>query len=421
MREMKDSGIEFLGQIPVHWKVLKVKNLGVARNGLTYSPNDLCDDLDGTLVLRSSNVKNGKIVLEDNVYVSSRIKPYLMVKTGDILICSRNGSRELIGKNAIINDLKASFGAFMMIYRCEDSRFMYYVLNSPVFSYYLASFFTSTINQLTGFNFGNMQIAYCPDKAERCRISDYLDAKCDEIDSLIADIQSQIDVLEQYKRSIITETVTKGLNPDAAMKDSGIEWCMEIPRHWKIMPNKYLMKKKKIICPVYDGEDILSLTMNGVIVRDLDAGGKMPATFNGYQRTTVGYLLMCLFDIDVTPRCIGLIKNEGLTSPAYSQFQVNDEGYAPYYYYYYLMLDFTKELLHMAKNLRHSLTEDQLGAISVPVPPVSEQMDIANYLDEKCKGIDAVIADKQTQLATLDEYKKSLIFEYVTGKKEVTA
>lgn len=114
---------------------------------------------------------------------------------------------------------------------------------------------------------------------------------------------------------------------------------------------------------------------------------------------------MCLFDIDVTPRCIGLIKDYGLTSPAYSQFAMKDGAYAPYYYYYYLMVDYTKELLHMAKNLRHSLTEDQLGAIKVPRPPYDEQIQIAEYLDSKCSEINQVIADKNNQLATLDEYK----------------
>lgn len=90
------------------------------------------------------------------------------------------------------------------------------------------------------------------------------------------------------------------------MKRSEIEWIRDIPANWKVMPNKYLMYKTKDICPVYGGEDILSLTMKGVIVRDLDAGGKMPASFDGYQRLDAGNLLMCLFDIDVTPRCVGL-------------------------------------------------------------------------------------------------------------------
>lgn len=247
----------------------------------------------------------------------------------------------------------------------------------------------------------------------------FLDAKCAEIDALTADIQTQIDILEQYKQSIITEAVTKGLNPDVEMKDSGLKWIGKIPSSWNVMPNKYLMKKKKVICPVYNGEDILSLTMKGVIVRDLDAGGKMPTSFDGYQRLEPGNLLMCLFDIDVTPRCIGLIKQAGLSSPAYSQFELNGMGNAEYYCYYYTMLDNDKTLLHLAKNLRHSLTEDQLGAISVIVPPVQEQKIIADFLDAKCEEIDKVIAAKIEQLAIIDEYKKSLIYEYVTGKKEV--
>ena len=198
------------------------------------------------------------------------------------------------------------------------------------------------------------------------------------------------------------------------MKPSSMEWVGDIPASWKVMPNKYLMYKKKEICPVYNGEDILSLTMKGVIVRDLDAGGKMPTSFDGYQRLEPGNLLMCLFDIDVTPRCIGLIKQTGLSSPAYSQFVLCDNANAAYYCYYYTMLDNDKTLLHLAKNLRHSLTEDQLGAIPVIVPPMDEQQRIADFLDTKCAEIDALTADIQTQIDTLEQYKRSVITETVT-------
>lgn len=198
------------------------------------------------------------------------------------------------------------------------------------------------------------------------------------------------------------------------MKPSSMEWIGDIPLSWKVMPNKYLMHKKKEICPVYNGEDILSLTMKGVIVRDLDAGGKMPASFDGYQRLEPGNLLMCLFDIDVTPRCIGLIKQAGLSSPAYSQFVLSDSANAAYYCYYYTMIDNDKTLLHLAKNLRHSLTEDQLGAIPVIVPPTDEQHRIADFLDAKCAEIDALTADIQTQIDTLEQYKRSVITETVT-------
>ena len=206
--EMKDSGIEWIGEIPEHWQVKKVKYIGgSARNGLTYTPQDLCDD--GILVLRSSNIQNGKIYLHNNVYVSCKIKPELMVQKGDILICSRNGSKELIGKNAIITDnIKAAFGAFMMIFRCNCAKYMYYILNSDIFSYYLGTFSTSTINQLTGANFNNMKIIYCPDIQEQNEIVSYLDEKCTEIDKIISEKKQQIKTIEEYKKSLIFEYVT---------------------------------------------------------------------------------------------------------------------------------------------------------------------------------------------------------------------
>lgn len=198
------------------------------------------------------------------------------------------------------------------------------------------------------------------------------------------------------------------------MKDSGVAWIGEIPKEWKILPNKYLMKKEKSICESYKGEDILSLSMKGVVVRDLNSGGKMPLTFDGYQYLKPGNLLMCLFDIDVTPRCIGLIRNNGLSSPAYSQFSLSNFAFNEYYYYYYLMLDNSKTLYHLAKNLRHSLTEEQLGMISTAVPPLSEQQKIASYLDKKCTQIDQLIENQQKQIEKLKAYKQSLITETVT-------
>ncbi len=198
------------------------------------------------------------------------------------------------------------------------------------------------------------------------------------------------------------------------MKNSGIEWVGTIPSNWMVMPNKRIMHKQKVLCDKYNGEDILSLTMNGVIVRNLDAGGKVPATFDGYQIVCPNNLLMCLFDYDVTPRCIGLIKNNGLTSPAYSQFVVDNGNIPSYYYYYYLMIDNTKELLHLAKNLRHSFTEEQLGEIYVPVPPINEQEKIANFLDEKIQEIDNAINKTKETIEDYKKLKQSIITKIVT-------
>ena len=198
------------------------------------------------------------------------------------------------------------------------------------------------------------------------------------------------------------------------MKDSGIEWIGEIPQSWDVLPNKYIMKKTKELCLKYSGQAILSLTMNGVIERDLDAGGKMPSSFDGYQLIKKGNLLLCLFDIDVTPRCAGLILKDGVTSPAYSQFVMTNMAYAPYFAYYYIMIDNTKELLHMTKNLRYSLNEEQFGAIKAPCPPLAEQERIAEFLDAKCAEMEALAREIKEQIATLEEYKRSVITEAVT-------
>lgn len=194
------------------------------------------------------------------------------------------------------------------------------------------------------------------------------------------------------------------------MKESGIEWVGSIPDTWDVIPNKYIMHKEKNLCEKWTGEDVMSLTMNGVIVRDLqNPTGKMPATFDGYQYIEDGDLLMCLFDIDVTPRCIGKVTHNGVTSPAYSNFKTHDNASRDYYYYYYLMVDNTKELLHLAKNLRHSFTEEQLGSLKVPMPPLTEQQVIADYLNEKCSKIDDIIAEANASVEEYKELKQAVI------------
>ncbi len=199
------------------------------------------------------------------------------------------------------------------------------------------------------------------------------------------------------------------------MKDSGIDYVGDIPSSWKIVPNKYVMKKKKDICDKWNNENVLSLTMNGVIIRDLiNPVGKMPTTFDGYQYVYPNDLLMCLFDIDVTPRCIGIVKNFGVTSPAYSRFTLYDGYSTRYYYYYYLYLDNKKELLHLAKNLRHSFTEEELGYLKTPVPPLSEQQKIADFLDEKVKEIDNAIEKTKETIELLNKAWLSLLTEAVT-------
>ncbi len=205
---MRDSKVKWLGSIPQSWKETRVKFLGELILGLTYSPDDVVSD-GGTLVLRSSNVQEGKISLDDCVYVSCNIPKKVITKVDDILICSRNGSRALIGKCALLTEevSNQAFGAFMTVLRSKHARFLYYVLNSTLFKFQSGRFLTSTINQLTMQTLGDFEIALPPEETQ-LNIVSYLDMATAVIDAQCSKAQSVIDRLTEYRSAMITNAVT---------------------------------------------------------------------------------------------------------------------------------------------------------------------------------------------------------------------
>ena len=208
------------------------------------------------------------------------------------------------------------------------------------------------------------------------------------------------------------------------MKDSGIEWIGEIPEGWEVLAHKYIMHKEKSICEHYNGEDIISLTLNGVVKRDLEnPSGKMPTTFDGYQFVEPNDLLLCLFDIDVTPRCVGLVKDHGLTSPAYSRFKVHSGFCNSYYDYLLRFIDDEKVFVHLSKNLRSSLTESDFSAIKTVVPPKAEQQRIADYLDNGTFEINTLLSKTRSSIEEYQKLKQAVITQAVTkgvrGEREM--
>ena len=415
MRKMKDSGIEWIGKTPEEWNV-------VANKQLMKKVKCIKEKYNGEDVL--SLTMNG-VIVRDLANPSGKMPAtfdgYQFVEAGNLLMClfDIDVTPRCIG--LIKNDgvCSPAYSQFRLS-NVADAKFYYYYYLNLDNTKELLHLAKNLRHSLTEEQLGAIPTVLPPLDEQR-RIYRVLDKKTCDADTLIANVQAQIEKLKAYKQSLITEVVTKGLDPTVPMKDSGVEWIGKIPCDWKVLANKWLMRKTKNIREKYSGENVLSLTTKGVITRDLEnPSGKMPATFDGYQFVEAGNLLMCLFDIDVTPRCIGLIKNDGVCSPAYSQFKLNSLTDAEYYYYYYLSLDYTKELLHLAKNLRHSFTEEQFGAIPTVFPPMETQKEIAAYLNKKCADIDRILAIKQSKIEKLEQYKRSLIYEYVTGKKEVS-
>lgn len=412
MREMKDSGIEWIGQIPTNWDVVPHKRV-------MHKVKEICEQYNGEDII--SLTMNGVIKrdLTAGGKMPTSFDGYQYVKPNDLLLClfDIDVTPRCVG---VVKDYGVTSPAYsrFVIHDGYYNAYYDYLLRAIDDDKVFVHLSKNLRSSLTENDFGAIKTCV-PPLAEQERIAAFLDAGCSEIDAVLEKTRASIEEYKKLKQAVITQAVTKGIRGNRPMKDSGIEWIGEIPAEWGVAPHKRIMHKVKEICEQYNGEDVISLTVNGVVKRDLTAGGKMPTSFDGYQYVEPNDLLLCLFDIDVTPRCVGVVRDYGVTSPAYSRFVMHDGYYNAYYDYLLRMIDDNKVFVHLSKNLRSSLTESDFGAIKTCAPPLAEQKCIAAFLDVRCDEIDALIAKKQQYLTEIENYKKSLIYEYVTGKKEV--
>lgn len=238
----------------------------------------------------------------------------------------------------------------------------------------------------------------------------------------VEEIISNLFQLEEETKAIINSAVSQGINRNIELKDSGIAWLGKIPKHWGIKKNKYLFRKtKNIVGNKSSTYQVLSLSTKGVIPRNIENNfGKMPATFDDYQIVKPDTLLLCLFDIDVTPRCVGYVQQEGIVSPAYTSIEsISEDVLIEYFYYWYLMLDFDKKLLKLSRNLRSSVGIEEFLSIPTPVPPIEEQAKIVEYIKRETNLFDQAIQRVEKEIDLLKEYKISLITDTVTGRINV--
>ncbi len=436
MREMKDSGVEWIGEIPKNWEIRRFKNLGKGANGLTYSPNNIVDKEEGTLVLRSSNIQNGRLCYEDNIYVDVDVTN-ARVNKGDILICSRNGSPALIGKNAIINEnINAYYGAFMMVYRCNEPEYIHYIMNAGVFDYYLAQFSTSTINQLTGNALSNMRIPYCCDKEEKIRIVNYLDSKCSKIDAIIEKQQAIIEKLKEYKLSVITEAVTKGLDSDVSLDSLDNIFYPVKPKNWNCLTinscnmlyanGNYAEKYPRSDEMVNEG--IPFIRANNVRDGKISLDNLVFLTEKKHNELKRGHLqprdiLICIRGAGIG-EC-GLVPETLIEANLNAQLTVIRERpeslvLSEYLLYSLLSKNMKEQFkLNITGSALPQLSEKNLHRFSLLVPSINEQMKIVEFLNKECKLIDETIYKYEKMIPLFYNYKNSLIYEVVTGKKEV--
>ena len=320
-REMKDSGIAWIGEIPKEWNISKVGYFFDIQLGKMLQPirQNASDSLEKYLCAANVGGNRLRLFSLKEMWFSPAEKKALKVEKGDMLVVEGG---DVASCDIITEDIEPIYFQ-NSIHRVRplgnyDIRILkYWLWLAKGIGHIDLICNKATIAHFSKEKFIALSFIVIP-LPDQHRIAAFLDRKCAEIDSVIADTQKTIEEYKVLKQSIITEAVTKGVRGERKMKDSGVEWIGDVPEEWEVLPHKYMMHKEKNICEHYTGESILSLTMNGVIVRDLNAGGKMPTTFDGYQYVEPDDMLLCLFDIDVTPRCVGVVHNCGITSPAYS-------------------------------------------------------------------------------------------------------
>lgn len=426
-----DSGIQWIGEIPSHWEVNKLKYIGNAIGGLTYSPNDIVEDESkGVLVLRSSNIQNGKLSLEDNVFVNLDISEKQTLRKGDILICSRNGSQHLIGKNICIDERTEgnTFGAFMMIFRSDNYKFLNHFFNSPIFTSQSGLFLTATINQLTSSTLNNFYLALPSSIEEQNTIANYLDHKTTQIDNLIAKKERLIQLLEEERTAIINQAVTKGLDPTVPMKDSGIEWLGEIPAHWEVKKLKFL---GSVIGGVtYSPNDVVENGDEGKLVMRSSniQNGMLSLEDNVYvnlnipekQILRIGDILIC--SRNGSQHLIGknICIEENMQGNTFGAFMVIYRTS----YYKYLSWFFNSAIFKSQSGLYltstiNQLTSGTLNNFFVTFPNETEQSAISSFIMNKVNEIKKIVSKTQQEIELLKEYKTALISEVVTGKVDV--
>ena len=417
MREMKDSGARWIGLIPAEWQVDKLK-FHLKRNEPRNPGNMIVLSLYRELgvVPKDSRNDNHNVTSEDT-------SKYKYVKQGDFVI---NKMKAWQGSVAV-SDYEGIVSPAYFVYNFTDKvfykRYFHYLLRSCYKDEFMRLSGGIRVGQwdLPSEALDNVVVLIPPMKQQRY-IVDYLDVKCAKIDALTTDIQAQIDTLEQYKRSIITEAVTKGLSPNAEMKNSGIEWIGAIPAHWSVHPVYTYFGERKHKNRFGTENNLLSLSYGRIIRKDINTSdGLLPESFNTYNIVEAGDIIIRPTDLQNDKRSLrtGLVKEHGIITSAYIDLCPIKKVDSRYFHFLLHAYDVMKVFYNMGNGVRQGLNYSEFSRLMVFEPSYDEQVAIANHLDAKCTEIDDTIAQKQEQLSTLEAYKKSLIYEYVTGKKEV--
>ncbi|SHJ42006.1 restriction endonuclease subunit S [Thermoclostridium caenicola] len=441
----KDSGVEWIGEIPEHWICGKLGYLLIKNDSGTWG--DDYDD-DGVVVLRSTEITlNGTWSIVDPAQRRIPVKEYerCLLHEGDLILTKSSGSEQHIGKTVIVDknvaNMNCVFSNFMQRLRPEKGKLMpkylYYFLNANGREQlFHLSTTTTGLKNLSGTTINALKIQL-PTMYEQKAIANFLDQKTAEIDGLIADKEKLIELLQEKRQAVITEAVTKGLNPNVRMKDSGSEWIGEIPEHWSIIKMKYLLSSKKY--SIKAGPFGSQLKNDDMVSGDIKVYNQKTVLDNDFKSGDY-YIENCKYeelrafevfsgDLLVTTRgTIGKTAivpkdaEKGILHPCLIKITLNPDK---------VLNDYVNVIFNNTKIVTNQIMlesnattidviyTDTLKNLVLPIPPLEEQKSIIDFVDAKIGEIDGLISSINSQIQKLKEYRQSLISEAVTGKIDV--
>lgn len=425
VREMKDSGVEWIGEVPVTWGIAPAKRVFENTKRIVGHHCDKFERLALTMngVIKRNKLDNEGLQPEKFETYQILLKDQLVFKLIDL----ENVKTSRVGLSPYDGIVSPAY----IVLKTDKSDPKFYLY------WYLFMYYECIFNQLgtdgvrkslSATDLLNLPIPLLS-RIEQTAIVNFLDAKCAEIDSLTADIEKQIETLQEYKKSIITEAVTKGLDPNVEMKDSGVEWIGQIPSTWQVKRLKQILLSKLQYGASESGEENLDgLKLRYIRITDIDADGSLKDESVLFLPLSVAQSYI-VGDGDIL-----FARSGGTVGKTY--YHRGDEccfaGYLikcsldrttcdPRFFYYFTKTnsyDNWKELTFSQATIQN-ISAEKLANLNLPTPERNEQERISNFLDAKCAEIDATIVEKQKQLEVLAQYKQSLIYEYVTGKKAV--
>lgn len=435
-RQMKDSGIDWIGQIPEKWKITKLKNVVTiyTGNSIPDAQKDNYSDKENAypyIPTKEIDVATSLINYENGMYVKYDDDSFKVAPTGSTLMCIEGGSA---GKKIAYVCQDVCFVNKLCCFRAKNmsDKYMYYYLKSPCFN---SEFNLHISGLIGGVSQGELKefSFILPSGDEQQKIADFLDEKVEEIDNVIETTKATIEDYKKYKQSVITEAVTKGLNPDVEMKNSGIEYIGNIPKNWNAKRLRFLGTCQNGISK---SSESFGTGFPFVSYGDVYKNYSLPEAVSGLvessdsdrENYSVKYgdvfftrTSETIEEVGFTSTCLKTIEN-AVFAGFVIRFRPNNQNeLLPEYAKYYFRSEIHRKFFVKEMNLvtRASLSQELLKKLPVLLPSLQEQEEIANYLDEKCTEIDNLISAKEQLIEDMESYKKSLIYEYVTGKKEV--